>query len=88
MAMITQSHIDQFSSVLREILNNELALGNEITETAQGWPQSESIIIFLAQPFKAEYALENTEYREINDPHYWKAEYEDKLTKHLLACRF
>ena len=52
MAMISQSHIQQFSSVLREILNNELLLGNEITETAQGWPNSESIVIFLAQPLK------------------------------------
>lgn len=86
--MITQSHIDQFSMVLTEILDDELELGNDIAETARGWPQSDSIIIFLAQPFKAEYALENTEYREINDPHYWKAEYEDKLTKHLLVCRF
>ena len=86
--MITQSHIDQFSSALTEILSNEIELGNEIAETARGWPQSESIIVFLAQPFKAECAPENTEYREINDPHYWKAEYEDKLTKHLLACRF
>jgi hypothetical protein len=85
---IIQEHIDNYSSTLTEILNQEVELGNEIEETSKGWPDEKTIIIFLKKPFIAQYKFENVEYRNINDPHYWKAEYEDHLTKHLLACKF
>jgi len=86
--MTTQEHINDFSSTLTKILNQEIELGNEIVETSKGWPDENTIIIFLKKPFIDEYKLENTEYRNIDDPHYWKAEYFDSSTKHVLACRF
>jgi len=86
--MTTQEHIDNFSSILTKILNQELEFGNEIVETSKGWPEENTIIVFLKKPFIKEYNLENTEYRNINDPHYWKAEYFDLSTKHVLVCRF
>ncbi|MDH7462158.1 hypothetical protein QEG73_12745 [Chitinophagaceae bacterium 26-R-25] len=86
--MITPKHIHDFSSTLSKILNRELELGNEIVETSKGWPEETTIIILLKKPFINKYESENVEYRIINDPHYWNAEYLDRSNKHVLACRF
>ncbi|EHQ30064.1 hypothetical protein [Mucilaginibacter paludis] len=86
--MITQEHIDNLKGKLNEILRSELLLGNEIIETAKGWPNEKTIMIFLKMPFRRNYILNDIEYRDINDPHYWKAEYFDKSKDHILACKF
>ncbi|MFO0356287.1 MAG: hypothetical protein ACK50A_04975 [Sphingobacteriaceae bacterium] len=86
--MTTQEHIDQFSETLKKILKSEIELGNSIAETSKGWPQKDSIIISLKQPFSDNYNFENVQFKKIDDPHYWKSEYIDKLTNHILACRF
>lgn len=86
--MTTQEHIDNFSWTLTKILNQEIELGNEIVETSKGWPDENTIIILLKKPFTTEYQLDNIEYRNIEDPHYWKAEYFDNSKNHVLACRF
>ncbi len=86
--MKTQEHIDTFSLILTKILNQEVELGNEIVETSKGWPCEKTIIIILERPFMTHNTFENVEYRNVDDPHYWKAEYVDHSTKHVLACRF
>lgn len=73
---------------MTKILNQEIELGNEIIETSKGWPDDKTIIVFLKKPFKRKYSFEDVEYRDINDPHYWRAEYVDIITNHVLACRF
>jgi hypothetical protein len=83
-----QVHIDDFSSILKEILNNEITFGNEIVETSRGWPEKDTIIVFLKKPFIKNYKVENVDYRNIDDPHWWKAEYFDNSSKHILACKF
>ena len=84
----TQEHIDNYSTTLTKILNQEFELGNEIAETSKGWPDEKTIIIFLKKPFMSNYTFEDVEYRNVDDPHLWKAEYVDHLTKHVLACKF
>ena len=86
--MTTQEHIEEFSEALKIILNAEIKRGNEIVETSKGWPNDDTIIIFLKKPFLGIYQAENVDYRNIDDKHYWKAEYSDKLTNHILACKF
>lgn len=86
--MISQAHINTFNSRLTEILTAELRLGNVIVETADGWPKSTSILIFLKLPFFGEYHFDKIAYRDLNDIHYWKAEYFDKEGDHVLACGF
>ena len=86
--MKTQEHIDNFSLTLTKLLNQELELGNKIAETSKGFPEKETIIIFLEKPFKLTYKFDNIEYRNIDDPHYWKEEYYDTSTQHILACKF
>jgi hypothetical protein len=86
--MKTQEHIDHFSTTLTKILEREIRLGNQIVETSKGWPKEETIIIFLRKPFIDNYKNDNIEYRNMDDPHYWKAAYFDKITNHILACKF
>ncbi|MES2395993.1 MAG: hypothetical protein V4549_08325 [Bacteroidota bacterium] len=86
--MTTQEHIEHFSELLKIILNAEVKLGNEIVETSKGWPKEETIIIFLKFPFLDNYKVDNIDYRNVDDRHYWKAEYFDKSTNHILACKF
>ena len=45
--MTTQEHVDSFSSELTAILNREIESWNEIVETFKGWPDENTMIIFL-----------------------------------------
>jgi hypothetical protein len=75
---------------LKPILEAELAAGNEIRECSRGWPEKESVIIGFRKPFRPPTGPlpPNVEYREINDTHWWKAEYAAKKPVHLLTCGF
>jgi hypothetical protein len=86
--MNSTDHIKNFSLPLTEILNSELEFGNEIVETSDGWPSPNSITIFLRKPFFKEYSVPNLEFRDVNDPHWWKSEYFDERTNHILACKY
>jgi len=48
------------------------------------------VMILLEKPFVTAVRrnIDGIVFRTINDPHYWKAEYEDQQRKLLLACRF
>jgi len=86
---IKQEHIEGLSEKLKAILYNELLLGNEITETWEGWPP-DSIVVFLKKPFRTNIKKidKGLEYREINDLHYWQAEIHDRKSNRILLCGF
>lgn len=87
MSQIDQEHLKAISPHLTQILEAELANGNEVVETRKHYPGQDSIFVALKHPFAKVYPISAAiEFREINDPHYWKAEYEDVELKHLLAC--
>ena len=91
--MIDKGLIDKLSSEMKEILKKELEAGNEIVETSQGRftnASTEHIFIFLKYPFKTKIQnnLNGIIYKEINDRHYWKAEYTDEKNHQTLACIF
>lgn len=88
MKSVNLIHINQLSSKLKQILKSELTKGNIISETSKGWPKESSVFIVLSQPFKEKYNLESVKFEEINDKHYWKAEYRDLEANHLLVCKF
>ncbi|MBR2690477.1 MAG: hypothetical protein IKE42_21720 [Aquamicrobium sp.] len=74
------------ASPLQAILEAELARGNTIVEIGE-WPPQCRLLVMLAQQFHSSYPLaDGVEFREIGDPHYWKAEY--VLADECLACRF
>jgi RimJ/RimL family protein N-acetyltransferase len=74
---------------LTTILQAELQAGNEIAETARGWPDADSLFVRLRQPFRTRpTALPGgVTYMELNDPHWWKAEFSTRSPRHILACR-
>lgn len=78
----------EISQPIEEILNAEIAYGNKIVESSQGWPDKESTLILLEKPFHKTYSTDKLEYRDINDPHYWKEEYIDKSNAQTIACKF
>jgi hypothetical protein len=85
--MISTSEI--ISPRLRSILDEEIARGNQIVETFRGWPNPKSLILCLEKEFLSPVAkTEGIEYRKVDDPHYWKAEYHDPAEDHTLACKF
>ncbi len=48
------------------------------------------IIIWLEKPFLTAIRKdsEQIKYNELNDPHYWKADYMDSKNDQTLACKF
>ena len=88
MSRIDTNRIEVLSSSLKEILNAELTLGNNVIETSIGWLKIKSLIIFLEKPFHEIYNIPNIEFTELSDPHYWKSQYCDCQNEQILACRF
>ena len=78
---------------LYDILCDELHAGNVICEISQWTPESSQWFILLEKPFMTP-IRPNIQgvlaYRDINDPHYWKAEYQDmSIAKgDVLVCKF
>ena len=73
---------------LREILDAELAAGNEVVETGGGWPDPDSVFVRLRDPFRTKPSPlpSGVIYTEPNDPHWWKADYSSVSPRHILAC--
>ena len=89
--MVNQKDVDDFKGELRLILYKELEKGNKIVETYRGdWPYENTLMIFLERPFitPINRELEGITYSEINDRHYWKAEYYDEKNNQFLNCKF
>jgi hypothetical protein len=90
MNMVNEEHLTELCDQLRVLLDAELAAGNAIVETFKGWPLDGSIFVMLGSPFRCRPASlpEGVTFREINDPHWWKASYQHEPSQHCLACRF
>ncbi len=73
---------------LRSILAMELAAGNEVMETGRGWPDPDSVFVRLREPFQGVGGElpDGVRYADVNDPHWWRAEYHTVKPKHLLVC--
>jgi hypothetical protein len=87
---VDPNHLADLAQELRELLEDELAAGNRVVETYRGWPAQNSIFVMLARPFtrKPDPLPFGVVFREINDTHYWRAEYEHQEKRHILACGF
>lgn len=73
---------------LQAILNAELARGNSILSVGD-WAPDCRLFVQLARPFRKRYpAQPGIVYADLNDPHYWKAEYRTADGAECLACGF
>ncbi|MDD6991398.1 MAG: hypothetical protein PUI48_06190 [Oscillospiraceae bacterium] len=91
--MINYDLINILSSNLKRILDDELKVGNSIHETFLGRfseDKEDHLYIWLKYPFKTPIRndLEGVVFSNIDDPHYWKAEYNDIFNFQTLACNF
>ena len=72
---------------LDALLRTELAMGNLVAEVT-AWPPRCERLIILQYRFSQRPIGLHLLYHEINDPHYWFAEYEGENGGEVLACRF
>jgi RimJ/RimL family protein N-acetyltransferase len=77
----------QLTPSLRTLLDAELTGGNEIAETGTGRPDADSVFVRLRRPFCArpKSLPAGVDYQELNDPHWWHAEYHSRNPRHLLV---
>ena len=73
---------------LKVLLQAEISAGNEIAETGRGWPDRDSIFVRLRNPFRTRLSPlpAGVQFTELNDPHWWKAEFSSQRPRHILAC--
>ncbi|UTC74718.1 hypothetical protein E4O03_11020 [Treponema sp. OMZ 792] len=91
--MVNKAHIMLLSDDLKKRLQLELHAGNTIAETATGGfskTESSHLFVFLEKPFltPVQKNIPGITYTEVNDVHYWKAEYTDEVNHQTLACKF
>lgn len=73
---------------LQAILEAELEAGNEVEEVSSWLPKC-SLLVILRRPFREAHPQSfDVQFVEVNDPHYWKAEYRYRGGSQVLACRF
>lgn len=85
------ANMERFDGKMKELLKAELEAGNEVVETWHGnWPVEGTVAVLLKYPFKCGIRrdIAGIEYREVNDPHYWQAEYYEEATGFFLMCKF
>ncbi|PSL30097.1 hypothetical protein CLV60_10439 [Dyadobacter jiangsuensis] len=74
---------------LSVLLHHELQCGNKIVQVAIDWPNPGSVFVLLDRRFAERYRHDTFEYLEVNDPHYWFAEYSCKHEPlHSVCCRW
>lgn len=74
---------------LSVLLHNELRCGNKIAEVAIDWPNTGSVFVLLERRFVGLYEHDTFQYLEVNDPHYWFAEYHSNHKPlHSVCCRW
>lgn len=89
--IIKNNSLYKLSNKLEKILYSELKVGNKIREiSVGGFGDEKHLYIILNKTFvtKIMNNYNNIKYMEINDPHYWKAEYTDIKNKQTIACSF
>jgi hypothetical protein len=74
---------------LAPVVDRELAAGNSIVETYRGYP-AVGVNVWFGLPFRAEHTdlPPHVVFNNVNDPHYWLAEYACTKHDHVLACPF
>ena len=78
---------DSLHPSLIPIFDAELAAGNEVAELRTGWPDVDSVFVRLRKFFltgRRELPADVT-FTELNDAHWWKAEYSSSKPRHILA---
>lgn len=60
---------------MKVILDQELKLGNRISDASDDYPDKGSINVTISKKFKGQYQLQGVQYTQTNDPYYWFEDY-------------
>lgn len=82
-----QEALSELKGPLKQILENEIAAGNQVVEVAHQWPMS-GINIWLKEPLTDKYVKQypSLEYHYRADPKYWLEDYTDNDIEAMLAA--
>lgn len=83
-ALIIAFHRLLLCPALNAIIESDLTHGNAILETSKGRPKHESVFVRFARPVTAN-TPGGMDRRDVNDPHYWRAEIYDHRSGHVIA---
>jgi hypothetical protein len=76
--------LQKLTEPLRTLVQSELAAGNRVVDSGAFGPR---YLVRLAGEFRVKHELPpGVVYREVNDPHWWKAEYVSE--KEMVVCGF
>ncbi len=89
--MVTKYDLDEIipriTGELKQLLDSELTLGNEIVEVAGGWPFPNANV-WLKDKFKSKYNnFETLEYHYLGDIKNWLEHYADREIGAMVAVR-
>jgi hypothetical protein len=74
---------------MRQALHAEISAGNLIAEISiSDWPTPRSIVVTMCQRFTVARRAppEGVEWHNINDPHYWREELEQKIGERVFLA--
>ncbi len=83
-ALLIAYHLSLLCPSMHDVIESELKNGNAILESSKGWPNEKSIFVRLARPVTADTPT-GMDRRDVNDPHYWRAEIYDHQSGHVIA---
>jgi hypothetical protein len=86
---IDSHHLDLLCPELRQVFDAEIAAGNRVVETRDGWPNKGALFVLLSDPFHGDSALADAMlfYTEWT-PRDWKSHFCHLDSKQILACGY
>lgn len=84
-----QEILPRLTGPLREILDAELAAGNEMDEISDTWPYPR-VNVWLKRPLTDKYLKKypQLKYTYLGDPKNWREEYVDETIGGMVASKF
>lgn len=79
-----------FDGPLLKVLKAEMQAGNKICSCSLGYPKEGAVFVILDKIFQTPIQRhhQGIEFENTNDPHYWKACYNDDQRRLYIACPF
>jgi hypothetical protein len=87
LSTINPHHLDLLCPELRQIFDAEIAAGNRVVETRDGWPNKGALFVLLHDPFHRDSPLADAVLFYTKwTPRDWKSHFCHLESKQILAC--
>jgi hypothetical protein len=78
----------RFSPAIQRLIDLELAAGNAVECVGPPWGDLHFLVMLRGEFRTSAADHPSLRYSEVNDPHYWKAQFVDEAARQAVACRF